>query len=71
MYVQDKFETYSFEHKKLEMKFEKLMYQLVEEEGEFLKTGKFLNVSYIYIIIITVSGIKVEESRGCKFVKDF
>ena len=35
MYVQDKFETYSFEHKKLEMKFEKLMYQLVEEEGEF------------------------------------
>ena len=35
------------------------MYQPVEEEGEFL------NVIYI---IITVSGIKVEESRGCTFI---
>ena len=34
------------------------------KKKENFKTGKFLNVSHIYIIIITVSGIEVEESRG-------
>ena len=36
MYVQDKFETYNFQHKKLEMKFEKLkMFMLMKRVKYF------------------------------------